>query len=104
MHGEEAEAALTQFAKRGAAHAELHEVPLAETGGAETSDADMLEAEDADGAPYIALASNGVELVCACRLATAELALRRVAGADCGASHNWSARVHPLLSPAPSAC
>ena len=63
MHGEEAEAALTQLAKRGAAHAEKREEPLAVAGGEEASDADMLEVEDADAAPYIALAGNGVELV-----------------------------------------
>ena len=104
MHGEEAEAALTQFAKRGAAHAEKREEPLADAADAGASDADMLEAEDADGAPYIALAGNGVELVRACPSATAELALRRFAGADCWAAHHWSTRVHPLLPPAPSAC
>ena len=103
VHGEEAEAALTQFAKRGAAHGEKREEPLADTGGVGASDADMLDAEDAD-APYIALAGNGVELVRACPPATVELALRRVAGADCWAAHHRSARVHPLLPPAPSAC
>jgi len=104
VHGEEAEAALTQFAKRGAAQAERREPPLAETGGAEASDADMVEAEDAEGAPYIALAGNGVELVRPCPSVTAELALTRAAGADCRTSYYWSPRVHPLLSPAPSAC
>lgn len=70
VHGEEAEAALAQLAKRSGARTQKREEPVAEVDGAAASDADMQDV-DAEGAPYVALAGNGVELVRACSLSLA---------------------------------
>jgi hypothetical protein len=102
VHGEEAEAALAQFAKRSGARAQQRDEPEAD--GAEASDTDMAEVEDADGAPHVALAGNGVELVRSSARAPAEFALRHGASAGYWASHHRRARVLPLLPPAPTAC
>lgn len=104
VHGDEAEAALAQLAtRRGARAQQREEEPLAE---AEASDADMQEAEDAlSGAPHVALAGNGVELVRPWRGPhhTRATGAEALTCAGYWASHHWRSRVHPLLPPAPAA-